>query len=294
LTTTSAAESATAAALTGVRVVTIATNIPGPLAAARLRELGASVTKVEPPNGDYVGQAAPGYYEELAAGQTVVTLDLKTDEGRADLDRLLGEADVFITSHRTSALRRLGLDWDSVRSRYPRLCQVSIVGHPAPDDDVPGHDLTYQAVNGTLPIAPGPSHTPLFPTVLIADLAGAERAATAAVALLVARGRTGGGGFAEVALSDAVHTMSGPLRHGLTAPGGPLAGAHPGYQILETATGFVACAALEPHFLARLTSLLDVSPDRNEIATAFRQRSAEHWVAWGREHDVPIEAVREP
>lgn len=283
----------TTSALTGVRVVSIATNIPGPLAAARLRELGATVTKVEPPTGDYVALAAPGYYEELAAGQDVLTVDLKTTEGQAELDLLLREADVFITSHRTSALRRLGLDWDSVRTRYPRLCHVAIVGHPAPDDDVPGHDLTYQAVNGTLPIAPGPTPTPLLPTVLIADLAGAERSATAALALLVARGRTGEAGFAEVALSDAVHTMSGPLRHGLTAPGGPLAGAHPGYQIYETTTGFVACAALEPHFLTRLTELLDVAADRDEIAAAFQGRSAAHWVAWGREHDVPIEAVNQ-
>ncbi len=283
----------TAPALAGVRVVSIATNIPGPLAAARLRELGAAVTKVEPPTGDYVALAAPAYYEELASGQEVITIDLKTDEGRAELDRLLREADVFITSHRASALRRLGLDPASIRTRHPQVCQVAIVGHPAPDDDVAGHDLTYQAVNGTLPVAPGPHPTPLLPTVLIADLAGAERAATAAVALLFARGRTGEAGFAEVALSDAVRTMAGPLRHGLTAPGGPLAGAHPGYQIYETTTGFVACAALEPHFLTRLTQLLDVAADRDEIAAALRQRSAAEWVAWGREHDVPIEAVHQ-
>lgn len=281
-----------ASALDGVHVVTIATNIPGPLAAARLHELGAVVTKVEPPQGDYVAAAAPDYYRELAAGQTVVTIDLKTAEGRAELEDLLAEADVFITSHRTSALRRLGLDSAAVLARHPQVCQVSIVGHPAPDDDVPGHDLTYQAVNGTIPIAPGEPPTPVLPTVLVADLAGAERAATAAVALLFARTRTGAGGWAEVALSDAVHTMAGPLRHGLTAPGGPLAGAHPGYQIYSTADGFIACAALEPHFLQRLIETLGVAADRDEIAAAFLTRSADEWVAWGREHDVPIEALR--
>ncbi|MDC5697814.1 CoA transferase [Intrasporangium calvum] len=274
-------------ALQGISVVTIATNVPGPVTAARLKALGATVTKVEPPSGDLITSVAPDYYAELTAGQEVVTLDLKTPEGGVAMEALLSAADIFITSHRPSALARLGLDWDSVHARHPRLCHVAIVGHPGPDAEVPGHDLTYQAVNGLI-LADG--GTPRLPATLIADLAGGERAATAALTALFARERTGAGSYWEVALSEAAEAMADPLRHGLTAPGGLLGGAVPGYAIYPTQDGFIACAALEPHFLARLQGLLGAG-DRDGLAAAFRTRPAAEWVEWAREHDLPIEAL---
>ena len=161
--------SSAARPLENISVVSIATNVPGPVAAARLTQLGATVTKVEPPSGDLVARVAPDYYAELTAGQEVVTLDLKTEEGGVALEALLSVADVFITSHRPSALARLGLGWDAVHSRHPRLCHVAIVGDPGPGAEVPGHDLTYQAVNGLIFADDG---TPRMPSTLIADLAG--------------------------------------------------------------------------------------------------------------------------
>ncbi|GAA6527678.1 CoA transferase [Intrasporangium sp. DVR] len=273
--------------LHGISVVTIATNIPGPVAAARLTALGATVTKVEPPSGDLITRVAPDYYAELTAGQEVVTLDLKTPEGVVAMEALLAAADVFITSHRPSALTRLGLDWSSIHARHPRLCHVAIVGHPGPEAEVPGHDLTYQAVNGLIFADEG---SPRLPATLVADLAGAERAATAAVTALFARERSGVGSHQEVALSVAAEGMADPLRHGLTAPGGILGGALPGYAIYAAKDGFVACAALEPHFLTRLQELLGGS-DREAIAAAFRGRTTAEWVEWARRHDLPLEAI---
>lgn len=161
--------------LEDLRVVSLALNLPGPAAAARLVALGAQVTKVEPPAGDFLAEAAPAYYAELAAGQRVVTIDLKTTAGLAELAGLLDEADLLLTSSRPAALARLGLDWASVHARWPRLCQVAIVGHAGAEADVPGHDLTYQASVGVL-------LPPVMPTVLVADLAGAERAVADALA----------------------------------------------------------------------------------------------------------------
>lgn len=274
--------------LHGISVVSIATNIPGPVAAARLTALGATVTKVEPPSGDLITRVAPAYYAELTSGQEVVTLDLKTPEGQVAIEALLAAADVFITSHRPSALARLGLDWDGIHARHPRLSHVAIVGDPGAGAEVPGHDLTYQAVNGLLSGRDG--DTPHLPATLIADLAGAERAATAAVAALFARERSGEGRYSEVALSVAAESMADPLRHGLTATGGLLGGALPGYAIYAAKEGFIACAALEPHFLARLEDLLGVTGG-DAFATAFSTRTAAEWVGWAREHDLPIEAV---
>jgi crotonobetainyl-CoA:carnitine CoA-transferase CaiB-like acyl-CoA transferase len=281
--------------LAGIRVVSIATNLPGPVAASRLSSLGAAVTKVEPPAGDPLALAVRGYYDALVGTQTVVTLDLKSDDGRAHLRTLLGEADVLLTSHRPAALHRLGLGWARLHDRHPRLSQVAIVGRPAPDDDVPGHDLTYQASAGLL--AGGPDEEPRMPVALVADLTGAERAATEALAALLERDRTGVGSYREVALSDAADAMAAPLRHRLTGPLGPLGGSLPGYRIYAAADGYVACAALEPHFFTRLTRLLGVDGTTEDLEAAFQQRTVRDWQDWGAEHDVPLAAVvtdREP
>ncbi|HLK07897.1 MAG TPA: CoA transferase, partial [Candidatus Angelobacter sp.] len=100
--------------LQGVKIVSLALNVPGPVAAARLTKLGAEVTKVEPPSGDATKTAAPGLYESLCQGQTVLRLDLKTPAGRAELDALLAKADLLLASFRPSALQRLELDWESL------------------------------------------------------------------------------------------------------------------------------------------------------------------------------------
>ena len=173
-----------AALLGGVRVVSLAVNLPGPVAASRLASLGARVVKVEPPTGDPLRTIAASWYAELAQGHDVRVLDLKDDDGRAALDDLLATADLLLTSSQPGALARLGLGWSELSARFPRLCQVAIVGHLAPDDDVAGHDLTYQAVAGTL-------IPPAMPTVLIADLAGAERAVSEGLAALICRDTNG-------------------------------------------------------------------------------------------------------
>jgi crotonobetainyl-CoA:carnitine CoA-transferase CaiB-like acyl-CoA transferase len=281
--------------LQGVRVVSTAVNVPGPAAAARLSGLGAQVVKVEPPGGDPLEAASPRWYAELSAGHQVVRLDLKDAADRGHLEDLLSGADLLLTSSRTSALERLGLGWEALHARHPRLCHVSVVGHPSPDDDWPGHDLTYQAALGLLG-AGGPEDEPRMPVLLAADLAGAERAATEAVAALLARTTNGEGSRREVALSDAAEAMAAPLRHGLTAPGAVLGGGHPAYRLYAARQGRVAVACLEPHFLARLTDLLGVPPTSErlgeELAPVFATRTAAEWEAWGREHDLPLAEVK--
>lgn len=271
--------------LDGVCAVSLAVNVPGPTTAARLATLGASVTKVEPPAGDPLAAAHPAWYDELRAAQQVVALDLKQAEDRARLDELLESADLLLTSSRLAALARLSLTWPEVHTQFPRLCQVAIVGYPAPDEGRPGHDLTYAAAHGL--VVP-----PALPRTLVADLGGAEMATTAAVALLLARERSGEAGYAEVALADAASAFAAPLRHGATAPGGPLGGGSPSYGLYPTAEGWIAVAALEPHFEQRLAEQLGLDELTHQaLTTAFQARTAEDWEAWGREHDLPLGAV---
>lgn len=270
--------------LVGTVVVSLALNLPGPLVARRLAGLGADVTKVEPPAGDPVAQALPSLYAALTTGQRVCPLDLKDAADRDRLDRLLDGADLLLTSSRPSALGRLGLDPESVATRWPRLCQVAIVGQcDAPERA--GHDLTYQAGAGTLP-ASG------MPTVLLADQAGAERAVASALLALLVRSRTGAGSHHQVGLADVTHELAEPLRHGATGPEGPLGGGHPTYRLYDTADGAVALAVLEPHFLARLVELLGVPPTAEALAAVLATRTATEWERWAIEHGLPLAAVR--
>jgi len=270
----------------GVTVVTLAVNTPGPVAAARLSELGAGVTKVEPPAGDPLELVSRSWYEELRSGQTVVRLDLKTERGRAELGGLLAGADVLLTSHRPAALERLGLAWAGLHARHPRLVQVAIVGHGAPNQHVAGHDLTYLAGRGLL--AP-----PELPRTLIADLGGAERAVSAALGLLLARERGEEAGYDEVALAEAADCFAAPLRHGLTAAGGVLGGGLPLYGLYRAREGWIALGALEPHFQQGLRDGLELTElTREGLEQAFAAKDAEEWEGWARTRDLPLEAVR--
>lgn len=273
--------------LTGVRVVSVAINLPGPAAAARLTALGADVTTVLPPSGDPLQQFARGYFDELHRGQEVVDLDLKDASGRSRLEELLAGADVLLTSSRPSALERLGLDHESVAGRHTRLCQVDIVGHPGDGGEVAGHDLTYQAGAGLIPDG-------RMPVTTVVDLAAAERAAGEAAAALVERARTGRGCRREVALSDVAEALVRPVVHGLTGERGLLGGDLPAYAVHAAAEGHVALAALEPHFTQRLLDALGIAPEgltHERLVEVFAGRSATQWERWARERDIPLVAV---
>jgi crotonobetainyl-CoA:carnitine CoA-transferase CaiB-like acyl-CoA transferase len=268
--------------LEGIRVVSIALNLPGPAAARRLVAMGAVVIKVEPPGGDPMGAYHPEWYSALSAGQEVRRIDLKGDPGRQALDATLASADVLLTSSRISALRRLGLDWEAVHHRHPGLSQVAITGYPGEQSDRTGHDLTYIAAEGL--VAP-----PELPRTLMADLAGAERAVSATLALLLARERGGGPGFAEVALAEVARDLAEPLRVGVTKPGALLGGGFPGYALYRASDGWIAVAALEAHFLGALEQEVGVTAD--EMAAAFAQHPMRHWERRGIELDIPMVAV---
>lgn len=214
--------------LHGVHVVSLAINLPGPLAVARLRALGATVTKVEPPTGDPLQAVVPAWYAELSEGQRVMTLDLKEPGDRAVAARELSNADLLLTAQRPSALVKLGLD--ELTAANPHLSHVEIVGHDRTAAEQPGHDLTYQAVHGTL-------QPPTMPTVPVADLLGAERAVTATLLALRTAAETGAGQHERIVLEQAASDAGAAVRHGLTGAGAPLGGAIPVTGSIPAPTG---------------------------------------------------------
>ena len=241
--------------LKGVRILSLALNLPGPAALMRLRGMGAHCTKLEPlptadaTTADPMGLYKPAAYETMHQGVHMVHADLKTERGQARLHKLLVRTDVLITSFRPSALTKLGLDWRALHRQYPALCMVSVVGTSGARAEEPGHDLTYLAENGLV-------NGLDMPTSLYADMGGSLLTTEAVLQALLLRQRPGRllgrGVFQQIALSDAAAYLALPLSWGLTTPDGDVGGAHAGYRVYACKNGRVAVAALEPHFAARL------------------------------------------
>jgi crotonobetainyl-CoA:carnitine CoA-transferase CaiB-like acyl-CoA transferase len=271
--------------LEGIHVLSLAVNLPGPLAVARLRSMGATVRKIEPPGGDLLAVARPGWYQQLHEGIAIEKLDLKDPVARARLDPLLEEADLLVTATRPASLARLGLSWPDLHQRFPRLSQVAIVGNPEPNEDLPGHDLLYQAEQGLV-------RPPQMPQTCLADLGGALEAVIAALQLVRARDRGADGQRVAVSLSGAAGWFAEPLRQGLTVPGGQLGGGFGGYGLYQTRDGWVAVAALEPQFQRTLAAELGVTRlEREELQRLFLTRTADEWVALARTRDLPVAKV---
>jgi crotonobetainyl-CoA:carnitine CoA-transferase CaiB-like acyl-CoA transferase len=298
--------------LSGLLVLDLSRHLPGPLTARLLADLGARIVKVEEPTtGDPVRMSPPvregvgALGAILLGGVESVALDLKAAGGREALGRLIARADVLIESFRPGTLARIGFPAEELRARYPRLVIASISGwgQEGPYAARAGHDLTYQAIAGTL------AATAAMPGVLVADQIGAWSAVAAILAALFERERTGEGKHVDVALLDA------GLHANLTAWAAeaeraravgerlPLTGALPCYNLYETVDGHrLALGALEPHFWERfcraagredlLRRQYDSSPRARRILNElFRSRTRSEWMALLGREDIPVEPV---
>jgi alpha-methylacyl-CoA racemase len=265
--------------LKGVRVLTLALNLPGPAAVMRLQAMGATCTKLEPlapaslgkgATADPMGIYKRAAYDAMHTGVKVLQADLKSERGQQALHKVLARTDVLITSFRPSALNKLGLGWKSLHKHYPALCMVSIVGSPGERAEEPGHDLTYLAENGLV-------NGLDLPASLYADMGGSLLTTEAVLqALLLRQSKQAQGVFQEIALSDAAAYLALPRTWGLTTPDGDVGGAHAGYRVYPCKNGRVAVAALEPHFAARLCVAAGLKP---EAAKNMHARSTHNAIA---------------
>jgi crotonobetainyl-CoA:carnitine CoA-transferase CaiB-like acyl-CoA transferase len=253
--------------LRGLRVLSLALNLPGPAALMRLAQMGAHCTKVNPPAGDPMQHYTTSGYDLLHAGVKHKTLDLKTEVGQTALHKLLPNTDVLLTSFRPSALAKLGLSWKALHKQYPALSLIEVVGAPGPLAEIPGHDLTYQAEVGLV-------NGMDLPPSLFADMGGAIMASEATLKAVITLKTTGKGTHHEVALSEAAAWLALPRQLGLTTPDGAVGGAHAGYRVYACKNGRVAVAALEPHFATRLCEAAGVTlahPVKDLFKPATRQ-----------------------
>jgi crotonobetainyl-CoA:carnitine CoA-transferase CaiB-like acyl-CoA transferase len=189
--------------LQGLRVVDTATLVAGPMVATVLGEFGAEVVKVEQPGvGDPLrtwGDRKDGVglvWKSVSRNKRCVTLDLRRPEGQEVFHQLLDVTDVLIAGNRPSALRRWGIDYDSVHGRHPRLVMLHVSGYGrgGPFSDRPGFGTLAEAMSGFAQVTGQPDGPPTLPPFMLADGVAAQAAAWAVMMALYHRDVHGGGG----------------------------------------------------------------------------------------------------
>jgi crotonobetainyl-CoA:carnitine CoA-transferase CaiB-like acyl-CoA transferase len=200
------------APLAGILVADLTQNVAGPFGTQILGDMGAQVVKVERPGrGDDARAWAPPYWgQESASFMSVnrnkrsLAVDMKTPEGRAIVERLIGRADVLVQSLRAGVLDELGLGWDRARQINPRLvyCSITAFGTDGPFRDRPGYDPLMQAYGGIMSLTGHPGAPPARVPVSLVDMGTGMWAVMAILAALRERDRTGRGAHVTTALFD--------------------------------------------------------------------------------------------
>ncbi|NCU66231.1 CoA transferase [Acidovorax sp. 210-6] len=195
--------------LSGLRVLDLTRNLPGPFATRLLADLGATIVKVEPPEGDPARPLA-ALFEALNHGKECRTIDFRSS---ADLDRLrawVQEADVLLDSFRPGVLQGLGLDAATLHAPNPRLVMVSITGYGqhGPWAQKAGHDLNFMALSGVLDQMRAPTGELALSNVQWGDLAGGSAMACIAVLAAVFEAqKTGQGRHLDVSMVHGLHAQ---------------------------------------------------------------------------------------
>jgi alpha-methylacyl-CoA racemase len=313
--------------LAGVKVLDLSRLLPGPYATLVLADLGASVDKLEEPQGGDSTRHMPPMKGETSAlflglnrNKRSLTLDLKSPEGVAALKRLVKHYDVLIESFRPGVMDRLGVGWHALSKEHPALIMCSISGYGAtgPDRLKAGHDLNYIARSGVLAYGGARNGAPAMPGVQIADIGGGLFGLVGVLAALLERQRTGVGRYVDIAMTESslaflhmhlasrlmLGAESGPLTRGAEA----LNGGYACYGLYRTQDErWMAVGSLEPKFFSGLCELL-LRPDlvaggydltdhgaktRRELEAIFASKPQAHWVALFRQHDLCVEPVIE-
>src|SRR5579864_8516251 len=260
--------------LTGTRVLDLTRLLPGAFCTMLLADMGADVIKIEEPReGDYMRWTPPlvngqsALFSALNRNKRSATLNLKSEAGRDLLLRLVEGADVLVEGNRPGVMQRLGLGWEVLHGRNPRLVMCSITGYgqDGPFASRAGHDLNYMAIAGGLGLNGEREGPPVPLSVQVADIGGGGlQPAVEILAALVAVERGGEGRWIDVAMTDsAVRWLAlafAAREHGERVARGDqrLAGRYPCYRVYECADGrYYSVAALEPKFWSALCQAIE-------------------------------------
>lgn len=299
-------------ALQGIRVLDVTYYVPGPYAGMRLAEMGADVIKVEPPAGEPARHMSGGHVH-LAnnKGKTIIHLDLKSKEGRKKMLELVKEADALIETFRPGVMKKLGLDYETLRRINPGLvyCSLSGYGQEGPLASLGSHDLNYLALSGVLDQMADASGNPVHPRNTFADYTGGLLASEQILAALLGRFRTGKGVHLDIALAEVMAEFQGnhDIYHeaGVSDEGIPeISGTILNYGIYETKDGrHVALGALEEKFWRNLCSFAGKpewrewagkaqgTAEYTEVAAYFKSKDWQEWYQLSVEVDACLAPV---
>ena len=240
--------------LTGVRVVDLTTTFMGPYCALQLARMGADVIKVESPDGDIVRRLGGGrslmagpIFLAANHGKRSIALDLKQPAAREVLDRLVARADVFVTNMRPDPVRRLGLGYDELGPRHPRLVHATLpgFGSDGPYRDVAAYDDVIQAISGLAAVQGGDGE-PAYVRSPVADKIVGLMGLSAILAALLERATTGRGQAVEVPMYETMvqfmllDQQGGLLHDPPTGPPGYARTSSPNRRPYRTADGHLS------------------------------------------------------
>lgn len=247
--------------LAGIKVIELARILAGPWAGQTLADLGADVIKVESPEGDdtrrwgppfidHDGERTAAYFFAANRGKRGVVCDFSTPAGAAQVIDLIRDADVVIENFKVGGLAKYGLDYESLSAINPRLiyCSITGFGQTGPYAPRAGYDFIIQGMSGLMSVTGEADGAPQKVGVAVTDVFTGVYAATAILAALVQRGRTGRGQHIDMSLLDvATSVMANQAMNYLATGVAPvqLGNAHPNlapYAVFECADGWIILA----------------------------------------------------
>jgi crotonobetainyl-CoA:carnitine CoA-transferase CaiB-like acyl-CoA transferase len=262
-----------AGSLHGLKVIDLSSHLSGPYCAMLLADHGADVTKIEKPNGGDEARGMPPYVGGESApfmlwnrNKRSMTLDLKSEAGKAVILKLVDQADILVENYRPGVLGRLGLSYEVLSKRNPRLILGSIsgFGQTGPYSQRGGFDLITQGMSGLMSLC-GPTDGPPFRLpIAISDVAAGMHLAVGILCAVERRHRTGKGQKVDVALLDsaisfgvyeAAHvfaTNERPPRLGQSHRGSSP------YEVFETSDGWITIGAAQQNFWETLCDLVNL------------------------------------
>ena len=293
--------------LEGIKVIDFSTLLPGPLASLFLAETGAEVIKIEKPGvGDEIRLSNPQWGEQsvsfslLNRGKKSLSLDLKDPKNLKILIPILKEADIIIEQFRPGVMKRLGLDYESIKKINQDIIYVSITGYGqyGPKSMVAGHDLNYIGNAGLLSISMGRENDTVVPPALVADIAGGSYPAVINILLaLRKRDLNKEGSYIDLSMTENLFPfMFWGLGSGFAHnkwPGnsdGVLSGGSPRYNIYKTSDGsYVAAAPLEDRFWNKFCEAIElpkkyikIQNDQEKVIQEIRkiigQKEKNYWL----------------
>lgn len=308
--------------LSGVTVLDLSRQLPGPLATQILADFGADVIKIEDPvSGDEFRKVPPFVggvsmrHMMINRNKRGLAINLKSPEGRAVFLDLASKADVVLEQFRPGVVARLGIAYEDVCKVNPRIVYVSLsgFGQKGPLRDVVAHDPNYLAVSGVLGLLGRRGEAPAMAGPQISDLTAAHMAAIGILIALRQSEREGKGEYIDLALFDCAFSLSVTALSTYLGSGRAPArgeerhnGKYPWSDIYQTACGgYITVSAIEPHFYRNLCLAL-AHPEwealqyaensvqegiRAEMARIFMTRTRDEWFEALKDKEVCISPV---